>query len=69
MVFEFEIAKETEGRGRIRIGFVEERSFRFGAKDLWRDRKTGDFGASSCQPDLCLNENRLIDYCKEINPN
>jgi len=38
-VFGVEAGREVGRRGQIRIGFVEERCFKFGAKELWRDRK------------------------------
>ena len=41
MVFEVETGREVGGRGQIRIGFVEEQCFKFGMKELWRDRRGG----------------------------
>jgi len=39
MVFGVETEREVWGRGQIRIGFVEEQSFKCGVKELWRDSK------------------------------
>src|SRR6218665_1630123 len=39
MVFGVATGGEVEGRGQIRIGFVEEQCFKFGVKKLWRDSK------------------------------
>ena len=36
--------REVGRRGWIRIGFVEERCFKFGVKELWRDSKRWGFG-------------------------
>ena len=42
MVFGYQTDKggrDVGIRGRLRIGFVEEQCFQFGAKKLWRDGK------------------------------
>jgi len=39
MVDGVETRRQVGRRGQIRIVFVEEQCFKFGAKELWRDNK------------------------------
>jgi len=36
--FGVETGREQRRRGQVRIGFVAEQCFKFGVKELWRDR-------------------------------
>jgi len=40
MVFGVETGREVGRREQIRIGFIEEKCFQFGVKELWRDVKS-----------------------------
>jgi len=39
MVFGVETGREVGRRGQIRMGFIEEKCFQFGVKELWGDSK------------------------------
>ena len=43
MVFGVETGREVGRKGQIRIGFIEEKCFQFGVKELWRDSKGRGF--------------------------
>ena len=63
MVFGFETGREVGRRGWIRIGFVEEQCFQFGAKEQWGESKRWGFGELDIYTSSKMTWNASLSSC------